>query len=307
MHRLEDNDKTGNIRLFRHPDHLPDKTTMSANFLSSIKQSAMSPSKMVQLPGDALQGIYGMSGDSVLFWAHHEKLCVVDGSIAFMGGLDLCFGRWDTNQHSIADAHPGDLNKIVFPGQDYNNARIMDFQDVSNWQNNKLDRKFNSRMGWTDVALSLRGPVIEDLRAHFAQRWNFIFFEKYEVRNEDNYHPITFKEGRAGIVGHPYSQAEGGAESDANGHYKGFRDRMHNQLERGRKKVEEGRQKLEEGREMAGEMRRGKLGHPVDSDTRLYGRDGGMRCQILRSAAKWSHGVPVEHSIANAYVSLEIS
>ena len=67
---------------------------MSSNFLSSIRQSGMNPSKLVQLPGDALKGIYGMSGDSVLFWAHHEKLCVVDGSIAFMGGLDLCFGRW---------------------------------------------------------------------------------------------------------------------------------------------------------------------------------------------------------------------
>lgn len=72
--------------------------------MNSIKQSGMNPSKLVQLPGDALKGIYGMSGDSVLFWAHHEKLCVVDGSIAFMGGLDLCFGRWDTNQHSISES-----------------------------------------------------------------------------------------------------------------------------------------------------------------------------------------------------------
>jgi hypothetical protein len=29
----------------------------------------------------------------------------------------------DTNQHSIVDAHPGNLDDIVFPGQDYNNAR----------------------------------------------------------------------------------------------------------------------------------------------------------------------------------------
>lgn len=26
----------------------------------------------------------------VLFWAHHEKLVVVDRKIGFMGGLDLC-------------------------------------------------------------------------------------------------------------------------------------------------------------------------------------------------------------------------
>ena len=55
--------------------------------------------------------------------AHHEKLCIVDGKTAFMGGLDLCYGRWDTNQHPIADCHPSNLDDIVFPGQDYNNAR----------------------------------------------------------------------------------------------------------------------------------------------------------------------------------------
>lgn len=174
-HWLEDNDKTGNIRVFRHPDHLPDKQTLAANFLASIKQAGMSPAKLSQLPGDALKGIYGVTDGQVLYWAHHEKLCLVDGHIAFMGGLDLCYGRWDTHQHSIADAHPGDLDQIVFPGQDYNNARIMDFSDVQHYQNNKLDRKFNSRMGWSDVSLSLRGPIVEDLRDHFAQRWNFIY------------------------------------------------------------------------------------------------------------------------------------
>ena len=58
-HWLEDNDKTGNIKCFRHPDHLPDRTTMASNFISSIKQSGLSASKLAQLPGDALKGIYG--------------------------------------------------------------------------------------------------------------------------------------------------------------------------------------------------------------------------------------------------------
>ena len=28
-----------------------------------------------------------------LLWAHHEKLVVVDQSCAFVGGIDLCYGR----------------------------------------------------------------------------------------------------------------------------------------------------------------------------------------------------------------------
>ncbi|MCO5599755.1 hypothetical protein L7F22_053862 [Adiantum nelumboides] len=39
------------------------------------------------------------------YWAHHEKLCVIDETIAFMGGLDLCFGRWDTSSHVLTDNH----------------------------------------------------------------------------------------------------------------------------------------------------------------------------------------------------------
>ena len=28
---------------------------------------------------------------------------MIDETIAFMGGLDLCFGRWDTAQHVLVD------------------------------------------------------------------------------------------------------------------------------------------------------------------------------------------------------------
>ena len=221
-HELMDNDKTGNIKVMRHPDHIPDQQALASNAWSNTTSTGWNPGKIASLPSDALKGIYGMSEDTVLYWAHHEKLCLVDGQIAFMGGLDLCYGRWDSNQHSIADAHPGDLNEVVFPGQDYNNARIMDFQDVANWQNNKLERKYNSRMGWSDVSISLKGPVVEDLRAHFAQRWNFIYFEKYDSREDEGYHPINFKESRVGAIGHPY-QATGGAEPEGEGQYEHFR------------------------------------------------------------------------------------
>lgn len=83
----------------------------------------------------------------------------------------LGFGRWDTNSHPIADAHPGNLDAIIFPGQDYNNARVYDFQEVKNWSANKLDRTKSSRMGWSDVALSMQGPIIESLVHHFVDRW----------------------------------------------------------------------------------------------------------------------------------------
>ncbi|XP_053600044.1 phospholipase D2 isoform X2 [Plodia interpunctella] len=39
----------------------------------------------------------------VLFWAHHEKLVCVDQTVAFVGGIDLCYGRWDDHRHRLTD------------------------------------------------------------------------------------------------------------------------------------------------------------------------------------------------------------
>jgi len=197
-HALED--LHPNIAVFRHPDHLPDAQTFESSFISSLRNMSLNAKTVANLPQDALKAIYGVNEDIILYWAHHEKLCLVDGSIAFMGGLDLCYGRWDTNQHPIADAHPSNLDNIVFPGQDFNNARIMDFQDVTHWESNKLDRKGSSRMGWSDISISLHGPVVEDLRAHFVERWNFIYDEKYNVRKDARYSRLTIRQNEAGTI-----------------------------------------------------------------------------------------------------------
>jgi phospholipase D1/2 len=34
-----------------------------------------------------------------------------------MGGLDACYGRWDTRDHPLADVHPTEFYKSLFPGQ----------------------------------------------------------------------------------------------------------------------------------------------------------------------------------------------
>nr|XP_008191551.1 PREDICTED: phospholipase D2 isoform X2 [Tribolium castaneum]XP_008191552.1 PREDICTED: phospholipase D2 isoform X2 [Tribolium castaneum] len=39
----------------------------------------------------------------VFLWAHHEKMVVVDQSYAFVGGIDLCYGRWDDAKHRLTD------------------------------------------------------------------------------------------------------------------------------------------------------------------------------------------------------------
>ena len=313
-----------NIAVFRHPDHLPDAQTLQSSFLSSLQNLTLSAKTAASLPLDALKAVYGMNEDVILYWAHHEKLCIIDGRTAFMGGLDLCYGRWDLNQHPIADCHPSNLDDTVFPGQEYNNARVLDFQDVSHWQNNKLDRTMNSRMGWSDISVSLQGPVVEDLRAHFVERWNFIYNEKYDVRKDVRYSRLTFNQNEAGTYQPPASpyrqndqgsggyfapplQSSRGAEFDEDqSSSRGFGSTDLDERRHHHHHVEQGIDQMTEavrGRFSAGVQRiEGNFEH----HGRLHGgfQDAGIACQIVRSCSKWSHGVAVEHSIQNAYVEV---
>ncbi len=36
-------------------------------------------------------------------WSHHEKMVVIDQKIAFMGGLDIGYGRMDDSNHLLTD------------------------------------------------------------------------------------------------------------------------------------------------------------------------------------------------------------
>lgn len=96
-HHLED--LSPNIAVFRHPDHLPDRKTIQSSFLSSLKNMNLTAAAASKMSKDALESLYGSAGGTVLYWAHHEKLCLVDGRIAFMGGLDLCYGKSSCNPH----------------------------------------------------------------------------------------------------------------------------------------------------------------------------------------------------------------
>ncbi|XP_076150415.1 phospholipase D1a [Alosa pseudoharengus] len=48
---------------------------------------------------------------SVYLWAHHEKIVVIDQSVAFVGGIDLAYGRWDDKEHRLTDV--GSVTRAV--------------------------------------------------------------------------------------------------------------------------------------------------------------------------------------------------
>lgn len=79
-----------NIKVFRHPDHHPSGYDVKADLQSSFTNLSLRTFDLAKFSKDALKTLYGTSDDVVLYWAHHEKLCLIDGRVAFMGGLDMC-------------------------------------------------------------------------------------------------------------------------------------------------------------------------------------------------------------------------
>ncbi|OZJ05541.1 hypothetical protein BZG36_01670 [Bifiguratus adelaidae] len=145
---------------------LANNSNHTKNYLQSLH-----PNILVQRHPD-----HGVDGTQ--FWAHHEKILVVDYRLAFIGGLDLCFGRYDTHFHHLADYSPEGSGPELWSGQDYSNPRIKDFVNVAQYDMTLVDKRTTARMPWHDVHLGMVGQPARDVARHFVQRWNFIKAEK---------------------------------------------------------------------------------------------------------------------------------
>ncbi|RNA09232.1 phospholipase D1 isoform X2 [Brachionus plicatilis] len=71
-------------------------------------------------------------------WSHHEKIVVIDQSIAFFGGIDLCFGRWDDEEHRLVDVNDNidniDAKRYPFMSEtmehDIKGDKVMDLNEA---------------------------------------------------------------------------------------------------------------------------------------------------------------------------------
>ena len=83
-----------------------------------------------------------------LLGSHHQKFFVIrhrddpSKDVGFVGGIDLCHSRRDDAHHA------GDPQAL------------------------DMDSRYGERPPWHDAALELRGPVVADLLAVFAERWD---------------------------------------------------------------------------------------------------------------------------------------
>uniref|UniRef100_A0A8C9TMS9 Phospholipase n=1 Tax=Scleropages formosus TaxID=113540 RepID=A0A8C9TMS9_SCLFO len=126
---------------------------------------------------------------SVYLWAHHEKIVVVDQSVAFVGGIDLAYGRWDDREHRLTDVgsvtQTGSLRSLqtgvgelmgdtrFWHGKDYCNFVYKDWIQLEKPFDDFIDRYTTPRMPWHDIASVVHGKAARDVARHFIQRWNF--------------------------------------------------------------------------------------------------------------------------------------
>jgi len=247
-----------NIKVMRHPDH------------------------------GALEGM-----NVTLFWAHHEKMMLIDRRVGFMGGIDLCFGRWDLNYHPIADIHPGFADAQVFGGEEYNNARFQDFKDVSQPFFDSVDRAVVPRMGWHDVAIQINGPACVSLEQHFIERWEFLRVFKYLSRPK--YIPM-----KIGAIEHePISNHP---------HFDQINAKFNQQFSKLGLSNQDPEEPLNQPNNYTESFavpendvfRQTFLPHPESPES----FKGDFNAQLCRSISDWSHGFLVENSVQNAYIGM---
>lgn len=151
-------------------------------------------------------------------------------------------------------------------------------------------------MGWSDVALNLRGPVVQDLRTHFTQRWNFIYDEKYSHKSTRYLRLPDTKSGaqQGGEHASQQREFEGGEESSRGlggdgeegerglfGHEGGFRRKMYD-------RVNEEFQEHYSGHNQQQQQYQSHAEHGAQR--------ANVDAQITRSSAKWSHNISTEVS-----------
>ncbi|KAL9158918.1 hypothetical protein ABFS82_08G100500 [Erythranthe guttata] len=95
-----------------------------------------------------------------IFYSQHQKCVITDTKghennrkiTAFLGGLDLCDGRYDTPDHQLYD----DLNTLF--KDDYHNPIFR-------------QRENGPRQPWHDLHCKIEGPAAYDVLKNFEQRW----------------------------------------------------------------------------------------------------------------------------------------
>jgi phospholipase D1/2 len=142
-----------------------------------------------------------------MFFSHHQKQAVIDERLAFVGGIDVAYGRADDATYSLNatgrtgnDSYNGclphlkpvdaanyvDCAKLAEPDVMQTDMGTMEDNEpalrarANLWAGKvqfpdggtEIDATRQPRMPWQDVHLKIEGPAVSDLASNFVLRWN---------------------------------------------------------------------------------------------------------------------------------------
>ncbi len=90
---------------------------------------------------------------------------VIDDVIAYIGGIDLCFNRYEDDRYLVTDP-----NSDTFPGRDYSNVAY-DQENNGEAHEEVLDRSLVPRSPWQDVQMCVDGMAAWDISRNFIARY----------------------------------------------------------------------------------------------------------------------------------------
>ncbi|XP_038150447.1 phospholipase D2 [Cyprinodon tularosa] len=172
---------------------------------------------------------------AVILWAHHEKMVAIDQTVAFVGGIDLAFGRWDDREYRLADlgqTQNGQMgeqpskdvtdngvaddlnadnqtetdltgNTKLWLGKDYSNFIKKDWTLLDRPFEDNIDRTQVPRMPWRDLSAAMHGKAARDVARHFIQRWDFT--KTFKTKYKDNFYPYLLPKSHTTADSLPYT------------------------------------------------------------------------------------------------------
>ena len=112
-------------------------------------------------------------------FSHHQKFVLVDGRVAFLGGIDLSYGRYSTPEFDVViDPQRYVLNEMYSPcqpkrrGMSVRESELVKQGFAAPYGKTLVEEGCQPRMPWQDVHIQFEGPSVVDVHRNFARRWN---------------------------------------------------------------------------------------------------------------------------------------
>ena len=152
------------------------------------------------------------------FFSHHQKFVIIDRKIAFVGGIDLAYGRYshgykldpNADERKVANRYNPCIEPMDKPQEEktlsFEIKKRISLRDNEMYQKEIFDGKHYQLpktestladnqpiMPWQDIQVKIEGKAVFDLVTNFVLRWNQVNFISGENLSKYDDATVTFE------------------------------------------------------------------------------------------------------------------